>query len=150
MREGGETRSGSGIPASAPVPSPRRSAESPGHVAAGFAQALLAGDADSASAFFSPLARFLTPDGTELTGPRPIAELLAQLTASEQKLEISCGRTLVSGPVALSTQFWTRRSGGRAERFELSSRAQLVLSREVEGWRIAIAAPWIYQPRLPI
>jgi ketosteroid isomerase-like protein len=144
------SRPGGGHQASAPTVSPNSGTRSAGQVAAAFAEALLAGDVASASAFFSPVARFLTPDGTELSGRQPIAELLAQLADSEQRLEISCGRTLVSGPVALSTQYWTRRSKSRMEHFEVSSRAQLVLTCEAGSWRIAIATPWIHHPRVPM
>ncbi|MBA3866366.1 MAG: DUF4440 domain-containing protein [Solirubrobacterales bacterium] len=116
---------------------------SPAETADAFARALLAGDAVAAAAYFSPLARFLTPDGTEVSGRSSIAELLEQLVSSNQVLEVRTGRTLRADSVALCTQYWTRLSRDtRVAPFELASTAKLVLQRGERDWQILIAAPW--------
>lgn len=116
---------------------------SPAETADAFARALLAGDAVAAAAYFSPAARFLTPDGTEVSGRSSIGELLGQLVSSNQVLEIRTGRLLQADSVALCTQYWTRLSRDtRMEPFELASTAKLVLQRAKRDWQILIAAPW--------
>ena len=65
------------------------------------------------------------------------------MTDSEHRLTVRLGRTLVGEGVALSTQFWTRRSRpGRSEEFEAKSTARLVLGRGESGWEILIASLW--------
>jgi ketosteroid isomerase-like protein len=115
----------------------------PGRTASDFAVALLGGDAGAAAAYFAPDARFLTPDGTEVAGRPAITEVLSQLTASNQKLEIRTGRTLRVEGVALATQYWKRvSSAARVEPFERSTTTSLVLGREGVSWSILIASPW--------
>lgn len=115
----------------------------PGRAAADFAATLLGGDAEAAAAYFSPDARLLTPDGTEVAGRRAIAEVLAQLSAPTQRLQIRAGRTLRVEGVALATQYWKRSSSAaRVESFERSSTATLLLGRSEGRWRILIASPW--------
>jgi uncharacterized protein (TIGR02246 family) len=111
-------------------------------VARGFARALLAQDADGAASWFAPGARILTSDGTELIGRDRVREVLAQITAAEQKLEIHSGRTVATEDIALSTQLWRRssRAGGPAA-YEATSTARLVLARS-NRWEIVIASPW--------
>lgn len=119
--------------------------EDPGaeHTASYFAHALLGGDASAASAYFAPGARLLTPDGTAVSGRPAITGVLAQLTSSNQKLEIKIGRTLQTEAVALATQYWKRTSNAtKVEPFERLTTATLVLRREGERWQILIAAPW--------
>jgi ketosteroid isomerase-like protein len=108
-----------------------------------FTKALVGGDARGAASFFSPLSRFLTPDGTDVTGRTSITELLAQLIAPGHRLEIRTGRILRADSVALCTQYWKRTSRGtQVERFESASTARLVLHRTEARWEIAIASPW--------
>jgi ketosteroid isomerase-like protein len=120
----------------------RAMADGPTEIALAFAQALLRGDAAAAAAYFSPVARLLTPDGTELGGRSSITELLEQLVAPDHKLEISTGRVLRADSIALCHQYW-RRSSRRTEveRYETTSTARLVMRRQ-EEWQIMIAAPW--------
>lgn len=118
-------------------------ADGPFETALSFAQALLLGDAAAAATYFSPIARLLTPDGTELGGRSSIAELLEQLVTPDHKLEIRTGRVLRADSIALCQQFWKRSSrGGAVERYETSSTARLVMQRQDECWQIMIAAPW--------
>ncbi|HET7510662.1 MAG TPA: hypothetical protein VFJ65_10485 [Solirubrobacterales bacterium] len=110
--------------------------------AAAFANALHSGQPHDAAAFFAPQGRLLTADGTEVGGHPAISSVLSQLTMSEQRLRIRSGRTIVTGGVALATQFWTRSprepsTGG----FESSTTAKLVLGH-TERWQILIASPW--------
>lgn len=86
--------------------------------------------------------RILTPDGTELRGRARAAQVLAQLADSEHELEVRVGRTVVSGPVALCTQLWRRRSRGAEEGFEDTTTSRLVLARGEEDWEIVIVSPW--------
>jgi len=115
----------------------------PGESVFAFTRALLQGNVEAASSYFSPLARLLTPDGTEVCGYPAIGDLLAQLVTPDQRLEIRTGRIVRAGSVALCNQFWTRGSRSTAgEGFESTSTARLVLEREHESWQIVIAAPW--------
>ncbi len=142
----------------------------PSAVAGGFATALLAGDATSAASHFSTIGHCLTPDGTAIFGRPAIAALLAQLTASDHRLEIHAGRTIVADSVAallaqidtidrrlerharhltvaeelaLCTQYWTRSSAPASpERFRVRTTARFLLVREERTWQIAIASPW--------
>ncbi len=108
-----------------------------------FALALMGGDAGVASRLFSEEGTCLSRDGTEIRGRPQIAALLAQVVDSEHRLTVRLGRTLVSGEVAFSTQFWTRRSESRRrEGFEAQSTARLVLGRGEEGWEVLIASLW--------
>lgn len=118
-------------------------ADGPIETALGFAQALLLGDAAGAVAYFSPLARILTPDGTELGGRSSITGLLEQLVTPDHKLEIRTGRVLRADSIALCQQYWKRSSRRvEVERFEATSIARLVMQRQDECWQIMIAAPW--------
>jgi uncharacterized protein (TIGR02246 family) len=106
-----------------------------------FASALLARDAAAALAYFAPEARLLTPDGTEVCGRAAITNVLEQLTASSQKLEIKERRTVRVGAIALCSQRWTIRSES-GEAFERSFHASFVLQRLAGRWALLIAAPW--------
>jgi ketosteroid isomerase-like protein len=110
--------------------------------ARGFAAALLARDAEGAATYLAVDSCILTPDGTEVVGRSAVWEVLAQISASGQELEIRLGRTVARGDVALSTQFWRRRSVGEAGGFDKSTVTRLVLSRDAGRWSIAIASPW--------
>lgn len=111
--------------------------------AEGFARALLGGDPTAAAAYFAEAGQILTPDGTQVSGRRPILAVLGQLTSGEPQLEIRSGRTVVADGVALSTQFWTRSTRTPpSEVFEANSVARFVLVRKAQAWEIAIAAPW--------
>ncbi len=114
----------------------------PGEAVFAFTRALLGGDTEAAASYFSPLARFLTPDGTEVSGHSPIGQLLGQLITPDQRLEIRTGRIVRAGSVALCNQFWTRSSRAAAVGFESATTARLVLERDQEQWQIMIAAPW--------
>jgi ketosteroid isomerase-like protein len=108
-----------------------------------FARAMLAGDHRAAAACFSPAARILTADGTEVRGRAAVEAVLRQVTASEQQLEIRIGRSVVAEGVASCTQFW-RRGGPRSKQgaHEESTAARLVLARTDSRWQIVIASPW--------
>ncbi len=121
---------------------PTAVAADPDQTAYGFARALLGDDAAAAAAYFATEARLMTADGTEVSGAAAIKEVLGQIASSEVQLEIRLGRTLLAGPVALSTQYWRRTGAGGAEPFERSNTASLVLQREGGRWAILIASPW--------
>jgi uncharacterized protein (TIGR02246 family) len=107
-----------------------------------FARALLARDPRSAASWLAPDATLITPDGTAITGREQIAELLWQITASEQPLEIRAGRTVLHDDVALSSQHWRRGGKTGPDPHETVSTARLVLSRSSGRWKIVIASPW--------
>jgi len=107
-----------------------------------FARALLSRDHAAAARLLSRGACILTADGTEAVGRAEAAGVLAQITASDTELEVLLGRTVACGAHALATQFWCRRSSSSAGGFEDSSKAQLVLAREEDGWAIVIVSPW--------
>jgi ketosteroid isomerase-like protein len=112
-------------------------------VSRSFARALLDGDAAAAASHLSAEACLLTADGTEVLGRRQALGVLGQITPAEHELEIRVGRSVVSGGVALCTQYWLRRSPpGAPVSHEVATTARLVLAREGERWKIVIAAPW--------
>jgi ketosteroid isomerase-like protein len=123
----------------------RGSAPSTGaaEVSRAFARALLAGDEEAAACHLSARACLLTADGTEILGRKGARELLGQITTAEHALEIRVGRSVVSGDIALSTQFWRRHSRpDSSTRYEQSSTARLVLAVEEQAWKIVILSPW--------
>jgi uncharacterized protein (TIGR02246 family) len=108
-----------------------------------FARAMLTRDPRGAAACFSPSARILTADGTEVSGREAVEAVLRQITSSDQSLEIRIGRTVVAGGVASSTQFWRRSGPGwERQRHERATVARLVLAHSGGRWEIAIANPW--------
>jgi len=112
-------------------------------VARRFARAMLARDHHTAAACFSPGARMLTSDGTEVSGRAAVLAVLRQITTSEQHLEIRIGRTVVAEGVATCTQFWRRSSTGPGSgAYESATAARLVLARPGARWQIVIASPW--------
>lgn len=112
-------------------------------VSRAFARALLDGDEAAATNHLSNRACLLTADGTEILGRTGALELLRQITTAGHELEIRVGRSIASGDVALSTQFWRRRSpSASSTRYEQSSTARLVLALEGEVWKIVILSPW--------
>lgn len=135
----GEEGARIGLAVDAPEEGEARDAEA---AARGFAAALLARDAKGAASHLAPDGCILTPDGTEVVGRAAAGEVLAQIVTSGQELEIRLGRTVARGDLALSTQFWRRRSNGEAEDFDDSTLARLVLARKAGRWSIAIACPW--------
>jgi ketosteroid isomerase-like protein len=141
VRTTGERRAAAGVAEA--NGSPGAAGAGPGETVLAFTRALVGGDAETATSYFSPLARLLTPDGTEVSGRSPIGQLLNQLVTPDQRLEIRTGRILRAGSVALCNQFWTRSSRAAAgEGFESATTARLVLQRDREDWQIMIAAPW--------
>jgi len=132
-----ETRTGAAIgPEGAGGPEPGPTATS-----RAFGRALLARDPGAAAACLTAGARVLSADGTELAGREQAFELLRQITASAQALEIRIGRCVVAGDVALATQYWRRSSPGPGGH-EVSTIARLVMVRSGARWQIAIASPW--------
>lgn len=120
----------------------QRTAQAAG-IAERFVGALIAGEGGAAALLFSPAGICTSRDGTEVCGRGQIAALLGQVTSSEHQLTVRLGRTLLGDRVALSTQFWTRRSGAkRREGFEAQSTARLVLGSGAERWEILLASLW--------
>jgi ketosteroid isomerase-like protein len=124
------------------VTGPARLGFGPGETSYAFALALCGGDATAAIACFSAAARIVTADGTEVSGRAAVRGVLEQIASPETKLEIKVGRTVLAGPVALSTQFWRRTSSAAGEVFEKSTTASLVLEQRDGRWAILIASPW--------
>jgi hypothetical protein len=110
-----------------------------------FAEKLLAGDVEGATRCFDPRGVMLSADGTEVVGCDGIAEILAQVAASELPLRIRLGRTLQAGPVALAVQIWDRDISG----FTVSTTAKLVLGESRGRWSILVASPWAERPGKP-
>lgn len=101
------------------------------------------GDIVAAAAFFAPNGRMLTADRTEVSGRDAITDLPAQIVESQIHLEIGVGRTLNTGTIALSTQYWRRWSRDARDRdFDHSTVASLVLAVGDEKWGIVIVSPW--------
>jgi hypothetical protein len=107
-----------------------------------FARAMLAGDPTTAGRCFSPAGFILTADGTTVHGGVKVTEVLRQITAAVQELEIATGRTVVADGTALSTQFWRRSvDGPEGISHQSMSKARLVL-RQSAAWEIVIASLW--------
>jgi ketosteroid isomerase-like protein len=108
-----------------------------------FAAGVAARDPEAAVAFLATDGCLLTADGTEVRGKAQAREVLAQIVMTHPLIRIATGRMLIAGEVAVVSQRWTIGSKGSGEGlFERSFAAVLVLSREEEGWRVAVAAPW--------
>jgi ketosteroid isomerase-like protein len=104
-------------------------------------QALRSCDVPAALGYFADEARLLTADGTEVSGRDAIGDVLADLLDDCRGLEITPGRTIVTGDVALCTQSWNLLTADDTS-YVRGTKATLVLHRIDERWQIVIAAPW--------
>jgi limonene-1,2-epoxide hydrolase len=119
-----------------------REAEGPEAVSHEFAAALCRRDAGAAASYLAAEVQMLRPDGGETTGRMGALQVLREITAPERALEIKVGRTLVSGALALCTQWWWLDVAASELRFPDASLARFVLRLSEMGWEIVIAAPW--------
>jgi ketosteroid isomerase-like protein len=110
-----------------------------------FAQALNAGELDSAAACFARDGCFVTRDATAIYGRERIREVLAQMVQQQTEIRVELSSSVGIGEVILMHQRWRIRSGDRLrERFDQISDAVMVV-RQIEGiWKLSIAAPWGY------
>jgi ketosteroid isomerase-like protein len=108
-----------------------RFAATPRHACKALASALSRGDLEAALACFCPDACLVAPDGTNVHGQAAIRARLAQAIQSGAQVAIEPLGVIVAGEVALA-------------------QPTLVLRRLQGEWRIAIAAPWGWDPAPPL
>lgn len=94
-------------------------------------RAMAAGDLNAATACFAPDACLIGADGTQIHGQAAIRSHLAQLVQAGMQLAIEPTGVIVAGETALA-------------------QPALALRRVGEEWKIAIAAPWGWDPAPPL
>ena len=114
------------------------------------ARALNLGDLEAATACFAPGACLIGPDGAEKHGEAPIRALLAELIAAHTQVAIELSGVLVAGGVALAHERWTIGSEGRGSHAAQAYYPTLVLRQIGADWKLAIAAPWGWDPAPPL
>jgi len=132
-----------------PDPLGERFAASPRLACEALKRALSTGDLDAAAACFAPDACLITPDGTEVHGEAAIRARLAKLIEGHAEVTIELAGVLAAGDVALAHERWMIRANG-VEGFSQAPHPTLVLRRVGVEWKLAIAAPWGWNPAPPL
>ncbi len=108
-----------------------------------FAQALSAGDLESATASFSRDGCLITPDATAIHGRDQIRPVLAQMVSRRTEIRVELSSAIWAGEVVLAHGRWKVSSGGiEGPRFEQTLNPILVLRWIEAEWKLTIAAPW--------
>ncbi len=108
-----------------------------------FAEALSAGDLDTAASYFARDACFLTPDATAIWGREEIRAVLAQLIGMRLQIRVDLRNLLTIGDIALSSERWTMRfEAADGTSFTQTSRSTAALRLIESQWKLLIAAPW--------
>jgi ketosteroid isomerase-like protein len=117
--------------------------ETPVGTVRAFAAALSVGDLEAAIACFATESCFVTPDATAVSGRGAIRGVLAQLIAQRAKISMEASSTLFAGDVVFVNQHWRIRLGATSgATYVQAVNPVLVLRREEDSWKLAIAAPW--------
>lgn len=135
-------------PAASP-PAPRDQAQpapaeaGPEPALAAFAAAIESRRLDEAVAQLAEDARFVTPDGTVVSGALQLRGMIRQVLAMPSSISIAPERAIELGQTAIATQVWAMRfQGGDGVPLDRTSTATLALRRSRAGWRISLVAPW--------
>jgi len=118
-------------PAAGGAPLAERSCATPRLACEALSRALARGDLESALACFCPEACLIGADGTHVLGQAAIGARLAESIEAGTQVAIEPLGVIVAGDVALA-------------------QPTLALRRMGEEWRIAIAAPWGWDPAPPL
>ncbi len=120
-------------------------AETPADLLAAFLAAINARDLDAAIELWREDAVIVQPDGQPLRGRAAVADALGALIESRVELHTEVASiveagdvALVSGTLTLSVQNGDAPDG----RFTSRSSSIVIYKRELDGWRIALDAPW--------
>jgi ketosteroid isomerase-like protein len=117
-------------------------APSPQAISAAFADAINSGNLTAALDLWSPDAVIIRPDGVLVRGIDEIAKALRALVDSGARLEITLLGVVAAGDVALASGVFTVGASTDEEPSEHRSSSIVVYRRELDGWRVAIDAPW--------
>jgi ketosteroid isomerase-like protein len=124
----------------------QRATVDPPHAARGsfaLAQALNAGDLESATACFARDGCLVTPDATAIHGRDRVRPVLAQMVVRHTEIRIELSSAIRAGGVILAHERWTVRSDGPESSRVAQTLNPTLLLRQIEAeWKLAIAAPW--------
>ncbi|HET7485808.1 MAG TPA: nuclear transport factor 2 family protein [Solirubrobacterales bacterium] len=126
-----------------------RFAATPRHACRALVRALGQGELEAALACFAPDACLILADGTAVHGEAAIRTRLAELIAGAAEVAIELAGVLAAGDTALAYERWRIRSEEAAS-LDHSHHPTLVLRRQGEEWKLAIAAPWGWAPAPPL
>ncbi len=122
----------------APVPT-----DSPEQLAAAFAAAINAGNAQAAAALWIDDATIVQPDGATVSGRTAVTAALQALVDNGVQVQIDVSSVFVAGDAAMVAGGLTLNgTNGQHEPFAQRSSSVVIYTRGPDGWRIAIDAPW--------
>lgn len=121
-------------------PMPR---DTPEELAATFAAAIGTGEVNAAVELWTDDATIIQPDGEALHGKPAVAAALQAIVDNGLRMEIDVSNVFVAGDVAVVVGALTLNgTNGDSEPFAQRSSSVVVYTRNADGWRIAIDAPW--------
>jgi uncharacterized protein (TIGR02246 family) len=117
--------------------------DTPEELAAAFAAAISAGDVNAAVELWTDDATIVQPDGEALHGKPAVAAALRAIVDNGLRMEIDVSNVFVAGDAAVVVGALTL-NGTHSEHgpFAQRSSSVVVYTRDPDGWRIAIDAPW--------
>jgi uncharacterized protein (TIGR02246 family) len=115
----------------------------PEELAAAFAAAINAGEVDAAVELWTEDATIVQPDGEALHGKPAVAVALQAIVDNGLRMEIDVSNVFVAGDAAVVVGALTLNgTDGEHGSFAQRSNSVVVYTRDPDGWRIAIDAPW--------
>ncbi len=107
-------------------------------------EALNAGDANSALAFYEPDATFVPEPGKTATGLDAIREALTGFLALKPRLTIQVPQVVPSGDLTLLCSRWTLQgTGPDGRQVELAGQGAEVVRRQADGtWKFVVDNPF--------
>lgn len=120
-------------------------AETPADLLAAFLAAVNARDLDAAIELWREDAVIVQPDGQPLRGREAVAGALRALIDGGVELQTEVASIIEAGDVALVSGTLTLslpNGDGLNGRFTNRSSSVVIYKRGVDGWRIALDAPW--------
>jgi uncharacterized protein (TIGR02246 family) len=124
---------------------------SPEALSGTFAAAINSRDVSAALELWTDDATIIQPDGQMIRGRDAVGEALQALIEHGVTLEIVVANVFAAGAtaVAVGTLKMSGTDGAGAS-FEQRSQSVIIYSKEPDGWRLAIDAPWgLPQPTYP-
>jgi uncharacterized protein (TIGR02246 family) len=117
--------------------------DTPEALAEALAAAVVAGDVRAATELWLDDAVMIQPNGQTVRGKETIAGALQALVDSGARMQIDVSSVFTAGDAATVLGTLTL-SGidGNGEAFSETANSVVVYARGVDGWRIAIDAPW--------
>jgi uncharacterized protein (TIGR02246 family) len=122
---------------------PPMAAETPESLAQALAAAINARDIDAAIELWTDDATIVQADGQAIHGRAAVAGALQALIDNGVSVEIELANVFAADGVALAAGTLTLSGNGAGEAsFAQSTSSAVVYTRQPDGWRIAIDAPW--------